>query len=103
MAFNKKDVAAFDHLIGNLGRCINWTRWFDSSCNHDMPVIGLYWDCIPLEIRGTLHLVKLTTSNENRMKFMMSRNVNQSFIDCADFFYKDPPYWDEEQEIKCTT
>ena len=99
-AFYEKNQSEFFKLIGLIGSAVNWQSLFETSNNHDMPVIGLYWNFIPVKIRAYLHLIKLTTSDKNRKKFAKAKDKNQSFLKCADFHYIDPPYWDEERRIE---
>lgn len=96
----KNTMIAFNMTIRNLSRHIDWKGLFAQSDNIDFPVIGTYFNLIPKYILAQCRLVKISTSGERREEFIKSRNVSKKFIECADHFYKDPPYWDDEVVIK---
>lgn len=89
--------------IGILGKYFQWTEFFlewKNPGDFDIPVIGNYWNSIPRHIRSRLRLIKCRASEEDRHYFAECRGVNPKLIDCNNFFYRDPPFWDEEIIIK---
>jgi phosphopantetheine adenylyltransferase len=99
--FYNKDEA-FKGDIGILGKFMHWHDLFDYEFppDFDIPVIGNYWDSIPRYIRSRLRLIKCRASEEDRQYFAEQRKVNPKLIECNNFFYNDPPFWDEEIIIK---
>lgn len=101
--FYKKD-SNFLITMNNVAKNIDWDRFFTTWYNYDnsygfcfdMPVIGSYWKHIPIKYLARLRLIKISTSDENRLLFSNKRMVNPMLIECNDFFYQDPPFWDEE-------
>lgn len=100
--FYNKDVQ-FTSDIGELKKRLDWINLFlewKTSPDFDIPVIGNYWDSIPKHIRSRLYLIKCRASEEDRRYFGECRGVNPNLIECNNFFYRDPPFWDEEIIIK---
>lgn len=99
-AFYSKDDIKIAKLTKEIGTTLNWYTLFSKSRVIDAAVIGSYWEYIPSELRARTTLVKLYTSEDNRKIFSEKRGVGSYFLEIADHYYKDPPYWDEEKEIK---
>jgi hypothetical protein len=99
-AFRHRDMPKYFQYIDALARKINWNKFVKSGKYIDAAVIGVYWNYIPAAIRGSIRLVKIETSTANRIKFAGLRNVSDDFIESADYFYLDPPFWDETITIK---
>lgn len=81
-----------------LGNSIDYGKMFscDDQYNFDAPVIGNYFDYIPKDIISKFKLIKISTSEENRIKFCKAKNWNPEFLKRLDAVYKDPPYFDQE-------
>jgi pantetheine-phosphate adenylyltransferase len=99
-AFKNKDPEAFFQYIDDIGRAVDWKFFLKRWKVTDAAVIGSYWNYIPDKVKGSIKLIKIETSTANRIKFAKKRNVSNEFISSADYFYIDPPYWDETIEIK---
>jgi len=97
---NPDQTGIYNSIIYEIARNIDWMQFVQSGCNIDAAVIGVYWYYIPPEIRGLMKLIKVETSESNRMKFAEMRNVSKEFLYFSDCFYKDPPYWDETITIE---
>jgi phosphopantetheine adenylyltransferase len=94
--------SAFIGYAENMAFRIDWYKFFTYMTDYavfDIPVIGMYLKYIPEEIVGRLELIKVTTSEENRKQFALTRSVDPRLIECNDHFYQDPPFWDGEVEI----
>lgn len=100
VAFTTRNKDMYDGLVRKLGESVDWGKLFGFAPVIDAAVIGVYWKYIPAETRCTAMLVKCHTSEENRQKFATARGVSTEFLASADFFYQDPPYWDEEREVQ---
>lgn len=99
-AFLDKNKARYKVAIDKIGRNIDWELFFLGRTRIDAAVIGVYWKFIPVKIRSKFMLIKVETTLENRMKFAKERNKSLEFIESADFFYQDPPFWDKLITIK---
>jgi len=62
----------------------------------DMPNLGAMWESIPECYRNRMTFVKVSTSEVNRLAFAKARKVNKDLIECNDYFYQDPPFWDKD-------
>ena len=96
-AFKTMNLDWYNSLVEEIGHFTNWEMMFNfSNFNFiDAAVIGVYWDSIPVELRSKFRLIKVETTLNNRIKFAKSRNVSLEFLECADYFYKDPPFYDK--------
>jgi hypothetical protein len=93
------DIGKYEILMEALGRSIDYKKMFSSNdgCPYfDAPVIGNYFEYIPKNIISQFKLIKISTSEENRINFCKAKKWNPDFLKRLDYFYKDPPYWDEE-------
>jgi pantetheine-phosphate adenylyltransferase len=99
-AFINKHRPSYDIALYKIGSSIDWKSFFMMNDFFDAAVIGLYWDFIPVEVRAQFAFYKVETSQENRNKFAECRKVSDVFLSSADFFYKDPPYWDHTITIE---
>lgn len=103
-AFYKKD-SAFIGYVEHFAHEFQWNKFFKDFAHvngvaFDIPVIAQYWNYIPVEFRSRLNLVKISTSDVNREAFAKARNVNPKLVECNDYFYSDPEFWDEEIVIR---
>lgn len=103
--FYNKDYKAFTSLTRDLLFDFNWDELFASFENFDnvvfdIPIIGSAFYFLPYNILGRLQLIKCRASEEDRQYFAEQRKVNPKLIECNNFFYNDPPFWDEEIIIK---
>jgi pantetheine-phosphate adenylyltransferase len=64
----------------------------------DFASIGVYWDTVPAELRGKIYLVKLENSDENRQKYIISKNFEEK-ITYLDKNYAEPHYFDMIKNI----
>ena len=97
-AFYEKNKEDYDLHLRELAFRVDWSALFFKGSFRviDFPVIGNYWEFIPPDVRSRLKLTRITTSEINRKLFAFSRAVNPQLLDCADFFYKEPPFFDSE-------
>jgi len=64
----------------------------------DVSAFGAYFKYIHPEVIGQFKLVKLNTSPEERMKRAEQRECIRT-LEAFDYFYQDPPFFDEEITI----
>lgn len=93
--FYSKDQAFWD-MVDGFGKEINWYRMFNRFPIIDFPNLGTYWEYIPKSVLAKCKFIKISTSMENRQYFAQCRGANPKLIETSDFFYRDPPFWDEE-------
>lgn len=106
--FNKDKVSQFKLLCLEVGELVDWERFFDNydcyngddSIVYDCPAIGNYFETIPMNILAQLHLIKVSTSAKNRIKFAKNRGLDEKWVEKIDQFYQEPPFFDREVIIK---
>lgn len=99
-AFYDRNTEAYNFYIDIIGRNIDWKTLLNENRYFDMPVVGTYFKYIPIDLLCMFKLVKISTSEENRGKFAEKRKVNKKLIECNDYFYIDPPFYDKEIVIE---
>lgn len=100
VAFYNKDVPLYNSLIEEIANSVDWQTMFNVYIHIDAAVIGVYWDYIPANLKARSCLIKIETNKVLRNHFINERGVSDKFISSADFFYKDPPYWDKTIQIR---
>jgi len=99
-AFYAKDSSMFKWFSELIGDNANWEKMFSNSNVIDFPNLGTYWKHIPKNIITRCKFIKITASMEDRTYFSDHRKANPELIETSDYFYQDPPFWDEEIVIK---
>jgi pantetheine-phosphate adenylyltransferase len=87
---------SYANLMDVLGRSIDYERMFGSRTYFDAPIIGNYFKYIPKHIISKFNLVKISTSEENRIEFAKAKGWSLDMLKNLDAHYQDPPYWDKE-------
>ena len=97
----KQIISHKEHLLYNsdirkLAQALDWSKLFDNHFSvFDFPVIGTYFQFLPLEIKYQYQYIKFETSDEQRLKNMKKRKVSKKWIQCLDEFYCEPVFCDD--------
>jgi len=91
----EKDRGDYDALMYEMGKNINWANFLNPEYSYEVSALGAYFKYIPPEVVGQFKLVKLNTTPEERMKRAEKRDCLRT-LDAFDYFYEDPPFFDEE-------
>jgi len=93
-AIQNSDRLSFIDLVNRLKYKIDFNALFKSAHSFDMPVLGLYWNAIPIEIISQFTLVKLDAPISQRLEYSQNRNESWNYKMCFfDKNYQDPPYY----------
>jgi len=98
--FYAKDMAFIKECCKYYAK-VNWKLFFNAGfCIFDMPNIGTAWNFIPQGFKDRMTLIKVSIDEKNRKAFSKARGTNPKLIECSDFFYIDPKFWDEDVVIQ---
>lgn len=102
--FYRKNRVDFEILYDRVLSKMNWDKLFlrfpPEHSVYDIPSLGWCWKTLPSEVIANSMLIRVSTSEENRQEFSKARKTNPNLIECSDFFYLNPPFWDEEIQVQ---
>ena len=66
------------------------------SIDIEMSALGSWYHLLPVDIISKFNLIKVSCNDTTRTNRCIKRDLSESTVECVDYFYKDPLYWDEE-------
>jgi pantetheine-phosphate adenylyltransferase len=98
-------IKFFDFVKNNF-KTYNISNYIDLKNENSVNIIdfaslGVYWDAIPANIRGSFYLIKLDNTEKNRREFIIKRNFEDK-IKYIDNNYREPDYFDIVKDIGLT-
>lgn len=91
----EKDAMAYDALMEETARAINWANFLNPESSYEVSALGAYFGYIPPEVIGQFKLVKINTLPEERRKRAEKRDCLRT-LEAFDYFYRDPEFYDGE-------
>jgi pantetheine-phosphate adenylyltransferase len=79
---------------------VDWKELLSGHDVIDFAALGAFMSHMPAGLLAEYRLIKVSTSQEQRLKNMESRGWRRDMFNKLDNLYVEPEYWDEELNLK---